>query len=117
MELESRILHQRSSTQALLLSTRAIETQWYQKQSSMDLQLASFSPASLYQSLAHDVNEQATVCHVMEESFIEKDTVGSLSLEREITDWIRGHKEAKTVYYLRQERKNRWDEGRVSGWR
>ena len=27
------------------------------------------------------------------------------------------YKEAKKVYYSRRERKERWDEGRVGGWR
>ncbi|ROT40143.1 hypothetical protein SODALDRAFT_343992 [Sodiomyces alkalinus F11] len=117
IELESKINHQRSSTQTQLLSTHAIERQWRQKQSNMDVVLGPFSPASLYQRLAQGVHEQAAVCSAMQESFIENSVVGSTALEREVVDWIRGYKDAKTLYYLRQERKNRWDEGRVAGWR
>jgi len=51
----------------------------------------------------------------MEESFLEGD--GGTATEKEVADWIRRYREAKKVYYLRQERKERWDEGRVGGWR
>lgn len=37
--------------------------------------------------------------------------------EREVNEWIRKYREAKVLCYLRQERKERWDEGRVGGWR
>lgn len=117
VELESRLSVQRSNTQAQLLSTHALERQWRQKQSDMDHALAPFSPASLYQQLSQGVQEQAMMCQAMEESFLEGEGEGALASEREATDWIRRYREAKVQYYLRQERKERWDEGRVGGWR
>lgn len=42
---------------------------------------------------------------------------GTQASEREASEWVRRYREAKTLYYLRQERKERWDEGRVGGWR
>lgn len=42
---------------------------------------------------------------------------GGPATEREAADWVRRYREAKKLYYLRQERKERWDEGRVGGWR
>lgn len=116
-ELESRLSHQRSTTQAQLLSTHALERQWHQKQSDMDHALSPFSPASLYQRLAQAVNEQGSVCHAMEESFLEGERDEMQASEREVLDWVRRYKESKSLYYLRQERKSRWDEGRVGGWR
>ncbi|RDA86009.1 hypothetical protein CP532_4855, partial [Ophiocordyceps camponoti-leonardi (nom. inval.)] len=114
----TRLSRQRFSTQAQLLSTHALERQWRQKQSDMDLALAPFSPASLYQRLAQGVHEQVAVCHALEESFldVEAETDGPAS-EREVADWVRRYREAKVQLYLRQERKERWDEGRVGGWR
>lgn len=106
---------QRETTQAQLLATHALERQWRQRQSDMDLALASFSPASLYQRLAQGVQEQSAVCHAMEESFL--DGEGEPASEREVADWVRRYREAKVQLYLRQERKERWDEGRVGGWR
>ncbi|RCI11441.1 hypothetical protein L249_7333 [Ophiocordyceps polyrhachis-furcata BCC 54312] len=116
--LATRLSRQRFSTQAQLLSTHALERQWRQKQSDMDLALAPFSPASLYQRLAQGVHEQVAVCHALEESFLdaETETDGPAS-EREVADWVRRYRDAKVQLYLRQERKERWDEGRVGGWR
>jgi hypothetical protein len=53
----------------------------------------------------------------MEESFLEGEGEGIAATEREVTDWVRRYREAKVQFYLRQERKQRWDEGRVGGWR
>jgi hypothetical protein len=114
-ELEARLTHLRSSTQAQLLSTHALERQWRQKQSDMDRALASFSPSFLYQRLGQGVQEQEMVCRALEESFLEGD--GGIATEREVAEWVRRYREAKKVYYSRRERKERWDEGRVGGWR
>lgn len=114
-ELEVRLVHLRSSTQAQLLSTHALERQWKQKQSDMDRALAPFSPSSLYQRLNQAVQEQEMVCRALEESFLDGD--GGIATEREVVEWVRRYREAKNVYYSRRERKERWDEGRVGGWR
>ncbi|KAF7542885.1 hypothetical protein G7Z17_g11202 [Cylindrodendrum hubeiense] len=116
-DAEARLAHQRATTQGQLLSTHALERQWRQKQSDMDHALAPFSPAALYQQLGQDVQEQALVCQAMEESFLEGEGEGAPATEREVTDWVRRYREAKLQSYLRQERKERWDEGRVGGWR
>ncbi|KAF0317612.1 hypothetical protein GQ607_015131 [Colletotrichum asianum] len=117
IELEARLSHQRSTTQAQLLSTHALERQWRQKQSDMDHALSPFSPASLYQRLGQGVHEQSSICHVLEESFIDGEGDGAFASERETLDWIKRYRDAKVLHYLRQERKERWDEGRVGGWR
>lgn len=83
----------------------------------MDLELARFSPAALYQQLAQGVQEQALVCQALEESFLEGDGEGREVEEREVGEWIRRYREARRLCYLRQERRERWDEGRVGGWR
>lgn len=114
-ELEARLTHLRSSTQTQLLSTHALERQWRQKQSDMDRALAPFSPSSLYQRLSQGLQEQEMVCRALEESFLEGD--GGIATEREATEWVKRYRDAKKVYYSRQERKERWDEGRVGGWR
>ncbi len=119
----ARLAGARSATQAQLLSTHALERQWRQRQSDMDHALAPFSPAALYQALAHGVQEQAQVCQAMEDSFLDggRDSGGGgggeLLTEREVAEWVKGYREAKVLYYQRQERKERWDEGRVGGWR
>ena len=80
----------------------------------MDHAIAPFAPAALYQQLGQGLQEQAQVCQAMEESFLEGDEVVT---EREAAEWVKRYREAKVLYYLRQERKERWDEGRVGGWR
>jgi hypothetical protein len=117
LDQEARLAHQRSAAQAQLLSTHALERQWRAKQADMDHALAPFAPASLYQRLAQGVTEQEGVCYALEESFLEGGGDGALATEREASDWARRYREAKKLYYLRQERKERWDEGRVGGWR
>jgi hypothetical protein len=114
-ELEARLLHLRASTQSQLLSTHSLERQWRQKQSDMDRALSPFSPSSLYQRLSQGVQEQEMVCRALEESFLDGD--GGLATEREITDWLKRYRDSKKLYYSRMERKERWDEGRVGGWR
>ncbi|PTB64109.1 hypothetical protein BBK36DRAFT_1089299, partial [Trichoderma citrinoviride] len=118
LDAEARLARQRSATQAQLLSSHALERQWRQRQTDMDTALARFSPAALYQLLAQSVQEQAGVCQAMEESFLDAaaDDAG-VAGEREAAEWIRRYREAKVQFYLRQERKERWDEGRVGGWR
>ncbi|SPO04212.1 uncharacterized protein DNG_06895 [Cephalotrichum gorgonifer] len=116
-ELESRVSAERSSAQAQLLSTHALERQWRQKQSDLDGVLEAFSPASLYQRLGQGVQEQGMICQALEESFLESSGGEAVASDRETADWIRRYREAKTLYYLRQQRKERWDEGRVGGWR
>lgn len=84
----------------------------------MDRALGPFAPASLYQRLGQGVQEQEMVCLALEESFLEGEGAdGGTATEREALEWVRRYREAKKLYYLRQERKERWDEGRVGGWR
>jgi len=81
----------------------------------MDRALAPFSPSSLYQRLNQGVQEQEMVCRALEESFLDGD--GGTASERESAEWVKRYRDAKKIYYSRQERKERWDEGRVGGWR
>jgi len=115
-QLEAHVQHQRDSTQSRLLALRALERQWKAKQTEQDEALREFSPPALYQRLNAAVGEQESLCRGMEESFLEGegDVVAS---EREVTDFVRRLREGRKVAYLRAERKERWDEGRVGGWR
>ncbi|CAJ2513461.1 Uu.00g015800.m01.CDS01 [Anthostomella pinea] len=117
-ELETRLAHQRAATQAQLLSTHALERQWRAKQSEMDRALAPFSPAALYQRLGRGLQEQEMMCVALEESFLEGDGADENgATERETLEWVRRYREAKRLYYLRAERRERWNERRVGGWR
>ncbi|KAI9644513.1 hypothetical protein NHQ30_006534 [Ciborinia camelliae] len=113
-KVASRLQHLRAAIQTQLLATHALERQWKQKQAEMDRALAPFAPSSLYQQLAQGVAEQEMICRAMEESFLEaQDVLG----ERDVLDWVRRFRDSKGVFYRRREWKDRWDEGRVGGWR
>lgn len=63
------------------------------------------------------MNEQAQICEALEESFLDGDGNGGVAGEREVLDWVRRYRDARKVYYARREKKERFDEGRVGGWR
>lgn len=119
-QLEAHVQRQRDGVQSRLLSLRALERQWRAKQAEQDEALRVFSPPALYQRLSAAVGEQEALCRGLEESFLEghglagSDAVAS---EREVADFVRRLREGRKVAYLRAERKERWDEGRVGGWR
>ncbi|KAI9851440.1 MAG: hypothetical protein M1838_003629 [Thelocarpon superellum] len=137
----------RATTSTHLLQSHALAQAWRNKQAEMDKALAPFSPQALYQNLAQAVAEQESLCHALEESFLEGGGaragvgvgLGSAphgsagtgmgmsergehseawqARDREVAEWVRRFRDARRVYYLRRERKDRWDEGRVGGWR
>lgn len=69
---------------------------------------------ALYQRLNASVQEQDLLIKGLEASWMEEEGVAS---EREVGDFVRRVKDARKVAFLRRERKGRWDEGRVGGWR
>lgn len=119
-QLEAHLQHQRDSTQSRLLSMRALESQWRAKQAEQDAALRDFSPPALYQRLSAAVGEQEALCRGLEESFLEGENLragDSVASEREVAEFVRRLREGRKVAYIRAERKERWDEGRVGGWR
>ena len=119
-QLEAHVQHQRDGTQSRLLALRALERQWKTKQAEQDEALREFSPPALYQRLSAAVGEQEALCRGLEESFLEGEGVGghdAIASEREVIDFVRRIREGRKIAYLRAERKERWDEGRVGGWR
>ncbi|KAF2264484.1 hypothetical protein CC78DRAFT_227940 [Lojkania enalia] len=118
--LESHVKNQRESTQSRLLALRALERQWKAKQAEQDEALREFSPPALYQRLCAAVGEQEALCRGLEESFLEGEDAGgshAIATEREVSEFVRRLREGRKIAYLRAERKERWDEGRVGGWR
>jgi len=69
---------------------------------------------ALYQRLNASVQEQNALVKGIEDSFLEHSGVAT---DREISDFVRRVRDAKKTAFLRTERKERWDEGRVGGWR
>lgn len=114
VSLEATIASRRDHAQQHLLSVRALEQQWRKKQVDLETRLEAFGPRVLHQRLAQGIVEQDAICRSLEESFMEGD---GLATEREVGEWVRRVREARKVAGLRRERKSRWDEGRVGGWR
>lgn len=69
---------------------------------------------ALYQRLSASVVEQENLVRGVEESWLDEEgMVGGVEVE----SFVRRVKEGRKVGFLRRERKGRWDEGRVGGWR
>lgn len=114
METEARLAALREQTQSRLLALRALEQQHRSKISETEAALRDFSPQALYQRLNASVQEQELLLRGIEESWLEEDGVAS---EREVTEFVRRAKDARKTAFMRRERKSRWDDGRVGGWR
>jgi hypothetical protein len=114
LQLEARLNRQREQSQSRLLSLRALEQQHRAKLSETEDALQTFSPMALYQRLSASVQEQEQLVRGLEESWLDE---GGMASDREIGEFVRRVKENKKTAFLRAERKRRWDEGRVGGWR
>jgi hypothetical protein len=112
--LANNLTHQRAAITTKLLSLRALERQWHMKQATMDDALSPFAPKAVHTRLVTGIQEQGAVLQAMEESFLEDDGKAG---EREIAEFLRRWKEGKKILVLREERRQRFEEGRVGGWK
>ena len=92
----------------------ALERQWRLKQSALDDALAPFSPKALHGRLVASIGEQEDVLSGMEESFMDGEGRAG---ERELEGFLKRWREGRRVLEVRRERRGRWEEGRVGGWR
>jgi hypothetical protein len=114
LELESRLQELRQQTHARLLALRGLKQQHEAKLKEAEAAVWEYSPMALKQRLNASVQEQEQVLRDVEETWLDEDGMAS---EKEVAEMMRRVKEAKKVAFLRQERKARWDEARVGGWR
>lgn len=80
----------------------------------MDAVLEPWSAKALYRRLVVAEREAEELSKGLEESFLGGDGRAG---EREVGDFVRRFREARTVVGRRGEERARWDEGRVGGWR
>ena len=111
---EELLVEKRTRVENNLLTLHALERQWRGKQANMDRALDPFSPQSLYRQLANSVTEADDMSERIVEAFLSEDSSAS---DRETSDWVRAMRESRTRYWKRRARKERWDEGKVGGWR
>ncbi|KAF3909878.1 hypothetical protein ABW21_db0206818 [Orbilia brochopaga] len=137
--LSAAVDHQRATTSATLLSTRQLERSWRDKENEMDVALARFSARALHARLGQAVGEADAVSRALEESFLEDDGLGDADGEfvaaaagtstgtttagggavkgKDVDNFVKSYRGVRALYHLRKERKERWDENRVGGWR
>jgi hypothetical protein len=60
------------------------------------------------------IQELEALCEALEESFVEGEGKAS---EREVAEFVKRCREGRKLLGLRRERKARFEEGRVGGWR
>lgn len=81
----------------------------------MEMALEKFGPRELKGRLVASIGEQEGVCRAVEEGWVDLD--GEVAGERECGEWVRRVREGRRVLEVRRERRVRWEEGRVGGWR
>ena len=132
-ETANKLTQLREQTQALLLQHTTLSSQWRRKQSDMDKALEPWSPKAKYQRLVASIVEQEAIVRAIEESFLEGGShLGAYGDEgfysagghgtakasdRDIGDWVKRIRENVQILEMRKEMRERWDEGRVGGWR
>lgn len=75
----------------------------------MDAELAAWSAKVLYRRLREGEREGEEWCRGLEEEWLGKGG--------EVGDFLRGFREGRVRVWRRREGRERWDEGRVGGWR
>ncbi|KAK6531406.1 hypothetical protein TWF281_008211 [Arthrobotrys megalospora] len=131
--LSGAVDHQRATTSSSLLKTRQLERTWREKENEMDVALNRFSARALHARLGQAVGEADAVSRALEESFLEDDGLGDADGEyisgggggggsgvkasKDVDNFVKSYRGVRALYHLRKERKERWDENRVGGWR
>ncbi|KAK6495342.1 hypothetical protein TWF481_003366 [Arthrobotrys musiformis] len=126
--LSAAVDHQRATTSSSLLKTRQLERSWREKENEMDVALNRFSARALHARLGQAVGEADAVSRALEESFLEDDglgdadgeysaAAGGVKASKDVDNFVKSYRGVRALYHLRKERKERWDENRVGGWR
>ena len=68
----------------------------------------------MHARLVAGITEQEALSRAMEESFVEGE---GRATEREVGEFVKKFRETRKVVALRMERRARFEEGRVGGWR
>lgn len=116
-QTEGRVGQLRERVGGRLLAVRAQEQSWRKKQADMEGRLEEYGPRVLHGRLGRAIIEGEEEARVLEETWIDVGGGEGKATERETAEWVRRLREQRTIVWLRRERRGRWDEGRVGGWR
>lgn len=83
----------------------------------MDRELEPWSAKNLYQRLKEGEREGEEWCESVEGSWLDAGGEVGEATEREVGEFLRGYREGRVRVWRRREARERWDEGRVGGWR
>lgn len=83
----------------------------------MDKELAPWGPKNLYQRLRRAEQEAEEESGKVEEEWLEQGDGDGVASEREVGEFVRRFREGRIKVGRRREGRERWDEGRVGGWR
>lgn len=88
----------------------------------MDAELAPWGAKVLYRRLREGEREGEEVCEGLERGWLDGEggdgsEGGMMMGEREVGEFLRGYREGRVKVWRRREARERWDEGRVGGWR
>lgn len=86
----------------------------------MDRELEPWSAKELYRRLVKGEREAEDVSRGLEESWVEGEgegDKGGRGTEREVGEMVKRFREGRVRVARRKEGRERWDEGRVGGWR
>jgi hypothetical protein len=72
--------------------------------------LKPFSPPALYSKLEALATESELFSETLATSFLEGE-------DGDVTDFIREYRAHRKQYHIRRERKEKWQQGQVAGWR
>ncbi|ODV89154.1 hypothetical protein CANCADRAFT_3788 [Tortispora caseinolytica NRRL Y-17796] len=101
-------LHRRVTAAAL--EAKTAEDDWQKCEKEMYIALRKCGGSALGQKLSAGVAESERICEGLSASFLESNAGSD-----EIIHFIRDYRRERQLFYLRQERKQRWDEERVAG--
>jgi Modifier of rudimentary (Mod(r)) protein len=126
---EEEVRQARKAAEGKLAEAKDLEAQWQAKQAEMDAALKvnpgdsaapcqesrltrgqPFSPPALYAKLETLVTETEVLSETLATSFLEGE-------EGDVSDFIREYRALRKQYHIRRERKEKWQNGQIAGWR
>lgn len=108
--LREQIVHQRQITETAVAATKSLEAEWERVEKGMYLAQKPYSAQSLLLDLKNVLSEAERTSEGQLASFL--DSSGG-----NVEDFIREYRKTRKLRHLRAEKVQRWQDGRVGGFR